>query len=169
MFEIMEPNVIVGYEITGAGDKCIDPDLRGIISDSGEIKWECYLPPGDSDLYFLRYCEDRFQVIGRKTESSDFYRDDDVKKWVFGLYGMKTFYPSGWQPLIGYETSSTKDTIKMTIPLQTADPKSEKHYKYPPTLIFTKGNSANAGISTGKQAKKRRSLFDTAVEQATDK
>ena len=44
--------IIDGYGINDNGVKCSSPDLRCTLLDSGEEKWECYLPKFQSRRFF---------------------------------------------------------------------------------------------------------------------
>ena len=63
---IFSNGIIEGYEITGAGTKNSKPDLRGTILDSGEINWECYLPPTDPEGFLAAKIAKRVYMISDK-------------------------------------------------------------------------------------------------------
>jgi len=161
-------SIIEGYVIGDNGAKSEEPDLRGTILKSGEINWECYLPPFDSDgLYFFRFIrDDTVAIIGRMSDSNgyfarrsknlQFHSADPIGRargggWVaeviggfrYGSYMKSEFFTSGWQKVNSVEMDKDKGIINVVIPSQSSDSKSEIPSKYPVTLIFTKGDSQN--------------------------
>jgi hypothetical protein len=104
----------------GGGHKRLEPDLRGTILSSGEIKWEHYLPNSSTDPEWERRGALVFTV-------------DEIPG--------KQRYPSGWQLPISYILSDDKRTMTMVFPLQgRANRKESIKYglEHPVTLVFEK-------------------------------
>jgi hypothetical protein len=116
-------SVIEGHSMND-GVKSAEPDLRGTILDSGEIRWERYLSPSGGGSYIL-----------------------NANKEAKALY-----YPSGWQPVISWEFGNDKRTMKMVIPSQLREMKNLTDrtvrammavYDHPVTLSFTRIDSTH--------------------------
>ena len=104
----------------GGGQKRLEPDMRGTVLNSGEIKWEHYLPNSSTDPEWERRGALVFTV--------------DV------IPGQKR-YPIGWQPPISYVLSDDKRTMIMVFPQQgPANRKESIKYglEHPVTLVFEK-------------------------------
>ena len=104
----------------GGGHKRPEPDMRGTVLNSGEIKWEHYLPNSSTDPEWERRGALVFTV--------------DV------IPGQKR-YPIGWQPPISYVLSDDKRTMTMVFPQQgPANRKESIKYglEHPVTLVFEK-------------------------------
>ena len=134
-----------GYLIGGDGVKNAEPDFRGTILDSGEIKWEYYLPPTNSGgLFVFRHVRGKssaFSVpiltIGRRSDPHGYF---GVNTWPKDT-GNQQFYPSGWQPVISYKFDKDKRTMTIIVPPQEADPQSISKSE-PVTLTFKKASRA---------------------------
>ena len=119
------------------------PDLRGDILESGEVKWQCYLPPSDSDDQYT------FRTTGggwRELDAKAAKGSHGMLHWWFSPenVGDGPFYPSGWQPVISCENDLRTGIMKIVIPAQNANPSSSEPLKRPVTLVFTKtGDSQN--------------------------
>ncbi len=141
LFVVSESGV-EGYVIGDDGTKSAEPDFRGTILDSGEIKWECYLPPTDiGGLYAFRHLaggKSGRTTIGRKSDLHGYFANGEDT-------GKQPFYPFGWQPVISYEFDKNKKTMKMVIPPQEADPQNTYSKKNPIFLSFGKVESRQAG------------------------
>jgi hypothetical protein len=141
-FSLSDSN-IEGNEITSAGRKNPEPDLRGTILQSEEINWECYLPPSDQREFF----------IFRNWTTMSHYGIEAHWRSESGCYDDRgnipnppqgPFYPSGWQPVISCAIDKDHGIITIVMPSQWLDTKSKKPLKYPVTLTFTKiGDSHN--------------------------
>jgi hypothetical protein len=131
---------IEGYLIFGNGLRNAEPDFRGTILDSGEIKWECYLPPSDTGgFYVFRHISGSVFLkitVGRRSDPHGYFGNGDNDT------GDLQFYPSGWQPVLSYAFDKDKRTMTIVIPPQEADAKSTFSKKKPVTLSFNKAGSA---------------------------
>jgi hypothetical protein len=135
-------STIDGYEINQDGTgKASAPDLRGVILDTGEIKWECYLIPYNPGRGYV------FRYTGSGFMTPVCYMAGNIDYHYYQLEGTVQngpAYPSEWQPVISFESGLNTNTLNIIIPSQSSDPKSNKPLKYPVTLTFTKnGDSHN--------------------------
>lgn len=140
---VMSDSGIEGYVIGEDGVRNTEPDLRGEILDSGEIRWECFLPPSDTgEHYVFRYIGGNVNwggpklTVGRRTDPHGYSGHGTIDT------AGQQFYPSGWQPVISYQFDKDKEAIKMVVLTQEADPQSTFSKKHPVTLVFRKANSA---------------------------
>jgi len=109
---------IEGYYMSSNGSKFGRPAFKGTILDSGEIRWEQYLPTYDHDPQFA----------GGST-------------FAINPVPGKPYYPSGWQPPISYALSDNKRTMTMVFPQQApANQRNSIRYgsEHPVTLVFEK-------------------------------
>ena len=98
--------IIEGYQISGEGVKSLKPDLRGKILDSGEINWECYLPPSESEgIYVFRLQLSWSGLMQGRTKQSE---------------KVGQFYPSGWQPVYSSKMNSDNETLSISTPIQSS-------------------------------------------------
>ena len=125
---------VEGYEITGTGAQSSSPDLRVQLSDQ-QLSWECFSPPSDpGDIFVYRshfpLGSASFYTIGRRV-------DGEWEK-------KRTFYPSGWQPVVSSEVAGGKRTMTIVIPSQSLNSNPDKHAKNPVVLTFTKVSDAGS-------------------------
>jgi len=94
---------IEGYLLSANGTKNSEPDFKITILDSGELKWESYLPPDDTgEMYVFRSISTGFSlvcklVIGRRSDPNGYFgnhRFDHGLLYVNDT-GAKPFYPFG--------------------------------------------------------------------------
>jgi len=138
-------STINGYQVDKSGVKLTPSDLRGTILDTGEINWECYLPPANpGELYFFRKIGNLGSLsrwcVGRLSEP-----DKVLPSWYGAWQLMKDepYYPFGWQPVISYGITNAS-TMIIVIPSQHYDSKSDWPLKHPVTLFFTKAGNAQS-------------------------
>jgi len=118
----MSGSVIEGYNVSNAGVRAAEPDMRGTILDSGEIHWErLYSPSGGGSYLISHYMADWGQSHPPKP-------------------GTK-FYPSGYVPVISCAVDNNKLTMTMVIPSQDTSPSSKSPMKDVVTLLFTRAGS----------------------------
>jgi hypothetical protein len=143
---------IEGYLIGENGVKNAQPDFKVTFLDSGELKWEYFLPPTDTgEMYVFRYLGSGILVIklmvGRKSDPNGYFGSNH--HFDSGLlYSTKAsnqqFYPYGWQPVRSAEFDKDKRTLKIVVDAQEADP--NPHHSFikdkPVTLLFSKSGSA---------------------------
>jgi hypothetical protein len=140
---------IEGYLIAGDAVRNADPDFRGKMLDSGEIQWECYMPPADSGAMFVfrRAGGGLFPkvTIGRRSDPQGYYAGN-LHHFGYDPHstdtGAKEFYPSGWQPVSSYKLSSDKRTMTVVILPQDFEPESKFSTRFPVTLVFKKAGGA---------------------------
>jgi len=141
---VLSDSVIEGYLIGRDGMKNTEPDLRGTILDSGEIKWEAYLPPSDAgELFVVRRINGGIfpnWTVGRRSEPLVFNGVDGYSSSE--STGNQQFYPSGWQPVVSYEIGKDIRTMKIVFQSQDANPRSSFPAKHLVTLTFDKAGSA---------------------------
>jgi hypothetical protein len=104
----------------GGGHRRLEPDMRGTVLNSGEMKWEHYLTTSSTD--------------------PEWERRGSLVFTVNVIPGQK-LYPSGWQPPISYVLSDDKRTMTMVFPQQSpANRKDGIKYgsEHPVTLVFEK-------------------------------
>jgi hypothetical protein len=119
VFVKSETGGIEGHFLRPNGETDKRPDYKGTILDSGEIRWNHYLPTSDHDPE-------------RPAGGYNFLVDEAPGKQR---------YPSGWQPPISYVLSDDKRTMTMVFPLQgPANRKESIKYglEHPVTLVFEK-------------------------------
>jgi len=136
---------IEGHEINNTGTKCPEPDLRGTILESGEINWECYLPPSNpGELYFFIKPGGfgASPVVGYLSPDIALKSLDGIPDSLSKELVTATFYPSGWQPVISYATTNAS-TMTIVIPSQNEAPNSKNPMKHPVTLTFKKDAMQN--------------------------
>jgi hypothetical protein len=115
----MSGSVIEGYNVNDSGVRAAEPDMRGTILDSGEIRWErLYSPSGGGSYLISHYM-------------ADWGTSNPPKP------GTK-FYPSGYVPVIACAVGNNKGTMTMVIPSQDTSPTSTKPMRDTVTLLFTK-------------------------------
>jgi hypothetical protein len=114
-------SVIEGYEISAAGVKSSEPQMRGTILDSGEIRWEKYYSPSGGGSYLINY-----NTVARSMLGMDANKPGTI------------FYPSGFVPDISFVAGNKKGTMTMVIPSQDTSPSSKNPMKDTVTLLFTK-------------------------------
>lgn len=146
---VMSDSGIEGYLIGGDGVRNAEPDLRGTILDSGEIKWECYMPQADTGgMFVFRRVSGNILTkvtIGRRSDPQGYYAGNAHH---FGYdphstdTGNKQFYPAGWQPVISYKVDNDKHTMTIVILPQDAEPDSKFCKRFPVTLVFQKAGGA---------------------------
>jgi len=140
---------IEGYLIGGDAVRNGDPDFRGKMLDSGEIQWECYMPPADTGgMFVFRRVGGSLLTkvtIGRRSDPQGYYAGNPHH---FGYdphstdTGDKPFYPSGWQPVASYKVSGDKRTMTIVILPQDVEPDSKFARRFPVTLVFKKAAGA---------------------------
>ena len=109
-------SIIEGYSLTSGGVRSArEPDMRGTILDSGEIRWERYFPASEAEVYVL--------LNNRHFHSPK------------GPYS-----PSGWVQVISCEVGDDEKTMRIVIPSQhaTASPAMPEV-----TLLFTRIGSTH--------------------------
>jgi len=146
---VMTDSGIEGYLIGGDAVRNGDPDFRGKMLDSGEIQWECYMPPADTGgmFVFRRVGGGIFPkvTIGRRPDPQGYYAGN-LHHFGYDPHstdtGDKEFYPSGWQPVSSYKLSSDKRTMTIVILPQDFEPQSKFSSRFPVTLVFKKAGWA---------------------------
>jgi hypothetical protein len=114
-------SAIEGYEIADDGVKSAEARMRGIILDSGDIRWEKYYWPSGGGSYRINY-----------------------RTVMYGWFNQQAYpagtiyYPSGFVPVISFEAGKNKATMTMVIPSQDPSPTSKNLLKDTVTLLFTK-------------------------------
>jgi hypothetical protein len=140
---------IEGHLMGGEGVRNADPDFRGKMLDSGEIQWECYMPPADTGgmFVFRRVGGSLFPkvTIGRRSDPQGYY-GGNAHHFGYDPHstdtGDKQFYPSGWQPVASYKLSSDKRTMTIVILPQDFETESKFSRRFPVTLVFKKAGGA---------------------------
>ncbi|MGC2416957.1 MAG: hypothetical protein WA434_04370 [Candidatus Acidiferrales bacterium] len=140
---------IDGYIVGGDGVRNAQPDFRGKMLNSGEIQWECYMPPADTGgmFVFRRVGGSVFTkvTIGRRSDPQGYYAGN-LHHFGYDPHstdtGDKSFYPSGWQPVASYKLSGDKRTMTIVIQPQDAEPDSKFARRFPVTLVFKKAAGA---------------------------
>lgn len=146
---------IDGYLIGGDGVRNPEPDFRGKMLDSGEIQWECYMPPADTGgmFVFRRVGGSVFTkvTIGRRSDPQGYYAGN-VHHFGYDPHstdtGDKAFYPSGWQPVASYKLSSDKRTMTIVILPQDVEANSKFARKFPVTLVFKKAGGQDEQLQS---------------------
>ncbi len=149
---------IEGYLVGGDGVRNPEPDFRGKMLDSGEIQWDCYMPPADTGgMFVFRRVGGNLLTkvtIGRRSDPQGYYAGNPHH---FGYdphstdTGEKAFYPSGWQPVASYKLSGDKRTMTIIIQPQDAEPDSKFARRFPVTLVFKKAGGAQDGQLQSQQ------------------
>jgi hypothetical protein len=137
----LSDSTIEGYVINYNGaEKAPEPDLRGVILDTGEIKWDCYLIPYNPERgYIFRYKGNGwtgYSYFGGNIFYNASLNREEVQAGPFS--------PSGWQSVISFEADQNSGEMRMIIPSQNANAKSDMPLKYPVTLIFTKTDGSQS-------------------------
>jgi hypothetical protein len=115
----MSGSVIEGYNVSDSGVRTAEPDMKGTILDSGEIRWErLYSPSGGGSYLISHYM-------------ADWGTSNPPKP------GTK-FYPSGYVPVISCAVGNNKSTMTIVIPSQDTSPSSKKPLSDTVTLLFKK-------------------------------
>jgi len=109
-------SVIEGYEVNSAGAKGPQPNIRGTILDSGEIRWENYYLPSGGGSYLIDY----HTAIGWKIKPGT------------------VFYPSGYVPVISCVVSDNQETITLVLPSQDTFATSGNITNDTVTVVYTK-------------------------------
>ena len=114
---------IAGYYVTIEGSKQAKPNMRGIISASGDISWQMYL-----------------RTTSEKDGKSLDPEDPGGRYFTVNDAPGKPLYPSAWQPPIFYVLSDDKKTMTMKWPQQTPNPKRDSRFisAHPVTWTFEK-------------------------------
>jgi hypothetical protein len=139
---------IDGYIVGGDGVRNAEPDFRGKMLDSGEIQWECYMPPADTGgmFVFRRVGGGIFTkvTIGRRSDPQGYYAGN-LHHFGYDPHstdtGDKPFYPSGWRPVASYKISSDKRTMTIVILPQDVEPNSKFASRFPVTLVLKKAGA----------------------------
>ena len=119
VFVKSETGGIEGHFLRPNGQTDKRPEYKGTILDSGEIRWNHYLPTSDHDPE----------------------RPAGGYNFLVNEAPGKQRYPSGWQPPISYVLSDDKRTMTMVFPQQSpANRKDGIKYgsEHPVTLVFEK-------------------------------
>jgi hypothetical protein len=115
----MSGSVIEGYNVSDSGVRAAEPDMKGTILDSGEIRWErLYSASGGGSYLISHYM-------------ADWGTSNPPKP------GTK-FYLSGYVPVISCAVGNDKGTMTMVIPSQDTSPSSKKPLSDTVTLLFKK-------------------------------
>jgi hypothetical protein len=115
----MTGSVIQGYNVSETGVRNAEPDMRGTILDSDEIRWErLYSPSGGGSYLISHYMADWGTSNPPKPGTQ--------------------FYPSGYVPVISCVVGKDKGTMTMVIPSQDTSPSSKKPMSDTVTLLFRK-------------------------------
>ena len=122
---VLEGPYAEGLEINNAGTKLSEPDLRATVLNSGEISWECYLPPTNLGELFYN----RWRNGGGYSDWLPYNIVSNNENW----------YPAGWQKVISC-TYPDASTIIIIMPSQNLDPESSTPTNRPVTLTLTKEN-----------------------------
>ena len=141
---------IEGYLLSANGTRNSGPDFKIAILDSGELKWESYLPPADTgEKYVFRWIRNGGfllpkVLIGRRSDPDGYFRDPYINCGTDT--GDTPFYPAGWQPVISSAYDRDKHTMTIVVPVQEPDPELKlKARDNPVTLIFSRaGNPPDA-------------------------
>lgn len=142
---------IEGYVLGGDGVRNKEPDFKAKVLESGELKWESYLPPTDTgELYVFRQIRggliDKL-LVGRRSDPDGYF--GSTHHFDHGLLyqtntGSQPFYPSGWQPVVSSAFDKYKRTLTIVVPAQQADSSSHSNFikDNPVTLTFSKAGNA---------------------------
>ncbi len=144
---------IEGYLLSADGARNSEPDFKATILDSGDLKWESYLPPDDTgEMYVFRSISTGFSlvcklVIGRRSDPNGYFgnhRFDHGLLYVNDT-GAKPFYPFGWQPVISSEYDRDKHLMTIVVQPQEPDPELKAKFlkKYPVTLLFSRSGGSS--------------------------
>lgn len=138
---VISGSTIEGYEITASGARGAAPDFRVQLSDQ-QLSWECFIPPSDpGDIFVYRshfpLGSSSFYTIGRRV-------DGEWEK-------KRTFYPSGWQPVVSTQVAGGNRTMTITIPSQSLNSNPDKHAKNPVVLTLTKISDAQDELANQQQ------------------
>lgn len=144
---VLTESGIAGYVVSANGTRNTEPDFKATILDSGELKWETFMPPADTgEMYVFRLVGTALLVdklvIGRRSDPGGYFgnhRFDHGLLYVNDT-GDKPFYPSGWQPVVSSTYDRDTNILSVQVRAQEADPEVKSKFlkEYPVRLIFSR-------------------------------
>jgi hypothetical protein len=105
-------SVIQGYNVRDNGERSTQPDMRGTILESGEIRWERYYTSTDSPA-------SRNDRRGAQLALASY----EKRIQSASSHGPSKLYPTGWQPVISCQIDEHKSTMTMVVPSQSTNPR----------------------------------------------
>lgn len=103
-------SVIEGYNVRDNDDRSTQPDMRGTILESGEIRWKRYYASTDNS-------SSRKNSRGAQLVLASYEKRIQVSR------GPREFYPQGWQPVFSCQIDEDKSTMTMVVPSQSTNPR----------------------------------------------